>query len=280
MPSTTRKKTTSTPKDQEASPVGIGIGATGGVAAGAATGAAIGTAIGGPIGTAIGGVIGAIAGGVGGGYAGNEIAHAIDPVAEDTYWKSNYSSRPYVAKEAAYTQYRPAYRYGVTAATKIEGKTFEDVEADLRKDWGHSRGKSKLAWEDAKPAVRDAYDRVLTLHEERLHAHKDTVQTGAVKVRKEVITEQQTIQVPVEREEIIIERRAVNGRSSGASLKAEEIRIPVKEEKVHVTKDVVVKEEVDVKKRKVRGTETVTDNVRYEEVKVDSDGKTNVRTKK
>ena len=54
----------------------------------------------------------------------------------------------------------------------------------------------------------------------------------------------------------------------------------MKEEKVHVTKDVVVKEEVEVKKRKVRGTETVTGNVRHEEVRVDSAGKANVRTKK
>ena len=42
----------------------------------------------------------------------------------------------------------------------------------------------------------------------------------------------------------------------------------------------VVKEEVRIKKRKVQGTETVTGNVRHEEVKVDSDGKTNVRTRK
>ena len=220
MPSTSRKKTTSAPKEQEASPVGIGIGATGGVAAGAAAGAAIGSAVFPGVGTAIGGVIGAIAGGVGGGYAGNEIAHVIDPEAEDSYWKGNYSSRPYVAKDADYNQYRPAYRYGVTAATKTEGKTFEDVESDLRKNWGHSHGKSHLAWEDAKPAVRDAYDRVLTLHEERLAPHKETVQTGAVEVRKEVITEQKTIQVPVEREEIVIERRPANGHSSGGSLKA------------------------------------------------------------
>ncbi len=52
------------------------------------------------------------------------------------------------------------------------------------------------------------------------------------------------------------------------------------EEKIRVSKDVVVKEEVSVKKRKVRGTETVTVNVRHEEVKVESDGKTNIRNRK
>jgi len=255
------------------------VGAAGGIAAGAATGAAIGTAVGGPVGTAVGGVIGAIAGGVGGGYAGNEIAQAIDPDAEDTYWESNYSSRPYVEKNASYTQYRPAYRYGVTAATRTEGKSFEEVEADLRRGWGHSHGKSHLHWDEAKPAVRDAYDRVLTLHEEKLNVHKDNVQTGAVKVRKEVVTEQKTIQVPVEREEVVIERRSAHGRSPNGGMKTEEIRIPVKEEKVRVSKDVVAKEEVNIKKRKVHDTQTVTDNLRHEEVKVDSDGKTRVTRK-
>ena len=279
MSTAPRNKTKATSNDHENSPVGIGVGATGGVAAGAATGAAIGTAVGGPIGTAVGGIIGAIAGGIGGGYAGNEIAHAIDPKAEEAYWEENYSSRPYIQKEASYAQYRPAYRYGVTAATKTEGKSFDEVEPDLRKGWGHSHGKSHMHWDDAKPAIRDAYDRVVTLHEEHLNVHKDAVETGAVKVHKEVITEKKTIQVPVEREEIVIERRAVNGRSAKGEMKTEEIRIPVKEEKVRVSKDVVVKEEVTIKKRKVKGTETVTDDVRHEEVKVDSDGKTNVRTR-
>lgn len=276
MATTTHRKKSTTSKDQENSPIGIGVGATGGVAAGAAMGAAIGTAIG-PVGTAVGGIIGAIAGGVGGGYAGNEIAQAIDPQAEDTYWESNYSSRPYVDKGASYTQYRPAYRYGVTAATKTEGKSFEEAEADLRRGWGHSHGKSNLTWDHAKDAVRDAYDRVITLHEERMNVHKDTVQTGTVKARKEVITEQKTITVPVEREEVVIERRAANGHSSRGGMKTEEIRIPIKEEKVRVTKDLVAKEEVSIKKRKVHGTESVTDNVRHEELKVDSDGKTKVR---
>lgn len=167
MPGTKRKKPSTPPSSADVSPVGIGLGATGGVAAGAATGAAIGTAIAGPVGTAVGGVIGAIAGGVGGGYAGNEIAHAIDPEAEDSFWAKSYSSCPYVGKNTSYTQYRPAYRYGVSAATRVEGKTFEEVESDLREGWGHSHGRSRLAWEDARPAVRDAYDRVLEKYRAR-----------------------------------------------------------------------------------------------------------------
>jgi len=102
------------------------------------------------------------------------------------------------------------------------------------------------------------------------------VNTGEVDVRKEVHTEQRQITVPVEREEVVIERRPATGRASG-DMKAEEIRIPVKEERVRVTKEAVVKEEVSVGKRKVRDTKTVSGTVRKEELAVESKGGAKVR---
>jgi uncharacterized protein (TIGR02271 family) len=118
--------------------------------------------------------------------------------------------------------------------------------------------------------------RVIQLTEEQLRAHKEQVNTGEVKVRKEVHTEHRQLTVPVEHEEVVIERRAVGGKA-GASPKAEEIRIPVKQEHVRVTKEPVVTEEVTVGKRKVTETETVSDDVRKEELVVDSKGDAKVR---
>jgi len=37
---------------------------------------------------------------------------------------------------------------------------FEDVEPDLARDWAVSRGASRLEWEDAKHATRDAWTRL------------------------------------------------------------------------------------------------------------------------
>jgi len=118
--------------------------------------------------------------------------------------------------------------------------------------------------------------RVLQLHEERLHADKETVNTGDVRVRKEVHTEQRQITVPVEREEVVIERRPATGHATG-DIKAEEIRIPTKEERVHVSKEQVVTEEVSVGKRKVRENKTVSGTVRKEEAVVESTGTAKVR---
>lgn len=143
----------------ESRPVATGIGAVvGGAAGGIAGGAAAGAAVGGmtgPVGAAVGAVVGAVAGAL----AGKGIAEAIDPVAEDAYWRDNYASRPY-ASGLSYDEYRPAYGYGVEAYKRYPDRSFEDVEPELRRDWISRRGSSSLEWERAKQATQDAWNRV------------------------------------------------------------------------------------------------------------------------
>src|SRR5829696_8365005 len=91
-------------------PIGTGVGAAGGGAAGAAIGA-----VGGPVGMAVGAVVGAVAGGL----AGKGAAEAVNPTAEDTYWRSNHANRPYYEKDYDYDKdYRPAYEHGWNAASQ------------------------------------------------------------------------------------------------------------------------------------------------------------------
>ncbi len=133
-------------------PVGTGIGAAGAGAAGAAIGA-----IGGPIGIAIGAVVGAVAGGL----AGKGVAESINPSAEDDYWRSNYRARPYYQETYSYEDdYQPAYRHGWEAPTKYQAKEFDEAEPQMAQDWEMMRGSSKLHWEHAKSAARDAWERV------------------------------------------------------------------------------------------------------------------------
>ena len=51
---------------------------------------------------------------------------------------------------------------------------------------------------------------------EVLRVHKERINRGEVRVRKDVITENQTIEVPVMREELVLERVAVPGKHAGA----------------------------------------------------------------
>jgi uncharacterized protein (TIGR02271 family) len=125
-------------------------------------------------------------------------------------------------------------------------------------------------------AVADT-NRTMQLKEEELEVSKRKVQKGEVEVRKEVVTEQRQITVPVEREEVVIERRPAGGKAAAGDVRAEEIRIPVSEEEVEVHKTTKVKEEVTVGKRKVADTKTVGGTVRHEEVKVETTGDARVR---
>src|SRR3954464_10381872 len=136
-----------------AHPVGTGLGAAGGGAAGAA----IGAAVSGPAAPA-GGVVGAVIGGVAGGLAGKGAAEAVNPTAEDEYWRTNYASRPYYESSYNYDEdYRPAYEYGWSSAGQHQGQRFEDVERDLGSGWERAKGKSRLEWDRAKMATRDAW---------------------------------------------------------------------------------------------------------------------------
>lgn len=84
----------------------------------------------------------------------------IDPTIEDAYWRENYKRRPYIAKGSTYDDYRDAYRYGWESRVNRADGRFEDATSDLERGWDNFRSKSKLAWADAKEAVRDAWHRV------------------------------------------------------------------------------------------------------------------------
>ena len=143
-----------------AHPVATGVGATvGGVAGGVAGGAAAGAAVGGLTGPA-GAVLGAAAGAVAGALAGKGVGKAIDPTAEDAYWRQNYASRPYVTGTRSYDDYGPAYKYGVDNYSRFQGRSFDDVESDLSRGWSTARGRSSLEWDNARHATRDAWNRL------------------------------------------------------------------------------------------------------------------------
>jgi uncharacterized protein (TIGR02271 family) len=122
-------------------------------------------------------------------------------------------------------------------------------------------------------------DRKIELRAEELDVQKRPIQKGQLAVHKEVIKEQRTIDVPVTREEIVVERHPVCHPATGKIAESgnEDIHIPVMEDEVHVETKPVVKEEVTIKKPKVEGTQRVTKNVEHEELRVDEQGDCQVR---
>ena len=115
----------------------------------------------------------------------------------------------------------------------------------------------------------------IRLHEERLRVNKEKVQTGDIGLKKNVVTETQEIDVPVEKERVTVERHAVEGDAvDGYNFDetADEIRIPIHEEKVSVDKEAYVTEEVDVNTETVTENQKVSDTVRKEKLDVVESG--------
>jgi uncharacterized protein (TIGR02271 family) len=119
------------------------------------------------------------------------------------------------------------------------------------------------------PKATDAQN--IQLYGEVLRVHRDRVSRGEVRLRKEVTTTTQTVEVPVTREELVVERVPVSGQvpATGATFDSKEIRIPLSEERATVSKQAVVREEVLVGKKQVTGVETLDEQVRSEELKID-----------
>lgn len=184
--------------------------------------------------------------------------------------------------EAEY--YHGEFEAGRTIVTVQADERSGEATAILRRNGAYDvNGRNEIAGATSTDALEDTADYkpdTIRLKEERLRADKRSVEKGEVKVRKEVHTETKTLEVPVEREEIVIERTPVRGkRADGDFHEGEEIRIPIREEQVTVGKEAVVTEEVKIGKRTVKDTERVTGQVRKEEVKIESTGDVDVKNR-
>ena len=110
--------------------------------------------------------------------------------------------------------------------------------------------------------------------EEELTATVRPQEAGAVRIEKDVVEEERTLEVPVTEERVRVERRVVDRPVSAADADAFEetvIEVPVRSETVDVQKQARVAEEVVVSKEATQRTERVADTVRREEVHVDED---------
>lgn len=83
---------------------------------------------------------------------------AINPTAEEAYWREAYRTEPYYRADCTYDDYGPAYRVGYTAPVRRHGE-FAQLERELKDDFQQVRGRSRLRWEEAREAARAAWCR-------------------------------------------------------------------------------------------------------------------------
>jgi uncharacterized protein (TIGR02271 family) len=108
----------------------------------------------------------------------------------------------------------------------------------------------------------------IQLFGEVLRVRKEKVSAGEVHVRKESVTQMETVQVPVTREHLVVEQSGESGRAHAENA----IRVPLSEERVHIDKDTVLREEYKVGKREVTQNESLSDSVRRERLLIDDAG--------
>ena len=135
-----------------AHPLGTGAGA----ASGGVAGGAVGLAVGGPIGGAIGLAVGAIAGAL----SGKSAAEAINPTAEEIYWKETLVREPYFVPGKPYEYYAPAFRAGWEGRVRFDGRSFADAEGDLAASYILSKTELDPSWLDVRSAAEAAWNRV------------------------------------------------------------------------------------------------------------------------
>jgi uncharacterized protein (TIGR02271 family) len=119
-------------------------------------------------------------------------------------------------------------------------------------------------------------DDAMTRSEEELRVGTQTRERGRARLRKHVVTETQQVTVPVQREQVRVEREPItdanlDAATSGPAISEEEHEVTLREEEVVVNKRVVPKERVRLDTETVTDERQVSEEVRKEHIEVQGD---------
>ena len=200
----------------------------------------------------------------------------------------------------------PYYKQQVKDAPNAEpdGELSPEEEADLYRHYGldysehHSdsglpEGQQNARFgrrrSDHEAVGRDtsgpATDDAMTRSEEELRVGKASRERGRARLRKYVVTEDVQKTVPVQREEVRVEREPITDANvgdakDGPAISEEEHEVTLHEEEVVVEKRAVPKERVRMAKQTVTEEESVSEQVRKEQIEAAGDAKTGTRRRR
>src|SRR5215216_323607 len=136
----------------------------------------------------------------------------------------------------------------------------------------HATGRGAVGRDTSGPTTDDA----MTRSEEELRVGTTQRERGRVRLRRYVTTEQVQQTVPVQREQVRVEREPItdanlDAATSGPEISEEEHEVVLREEEPVVEKRVVPRERVRLDKETVTGEERVAEEVRKERIDVDNE---------
>ncbi len=137
-------------------------------------------------------------------------------------------------------------------------------------DTDTSTGRATVGHDTSGPTTDDA----MTRSEEQLHVGTERREAGRARLRKYVVTENVTKTVPVSHEEVRVEREPITDANrgdayDGPAISEEEHEVVLHAERPVVEKEAVPVERVRLDKETVTTNETVSGEVRKEEIEVE-----------
>ena len=119
-------------------------------------------------------------------------------------------------------------------------------------------------------------DDAMTRSEEQVHVGKMSEQAGRARLRKYVVTEQETHTVPVRKEKAVLETEPITDANigdatAGPDISEEEHEVTLHEERPVVEKTATPVERVRLGKEEVASEQTVSEEVRKERIEAEGD---------
>jgi uncharacterized protein (TIGR02271 family) len=175
---------------------------------------------------------------------------------------------------------------------EADGQLSQDEEAELYRHYGldYSEHRSDSGLPAGTPDdTRDdtvgrdvsgpTTDDAMTRSEEELQVGTQTREAGRARLRKYVTAEHQQVTVPVQREEVRVEREPItdanlDAATDGPAISEEEHEVTLREETPVVEKRAVPRERVRLDTETVTDERQVTEEVRKEQIEVEGDQST------
>jgi uncharacterized protein (TIGR02271 family) len=189
------------------------------------------------------------------------------------YDKAQVKAAPGMEADGQLSQDEEAelYRhYGLDYSEHRSDSGLPAGERDRDRDGVYDVQDTAVGRDTSGPTTDDA----MTRTEEELRVGTETRERGRVRLRKYVTTESQQVTVPVQREEIRVEREPItdanlDAATSGPAISEEEHEVTLHEETPVVEKRAVPKERVRLDTETVTEERQVAEEVRKEQIEVD-----------
>jgi uncharacterized protein (TIGR02271 family) len=157
------------------------------------------------------------------------------------------------------------------------GHVDEEQEAALYRHYGlaYPSPRSESGLPDSAPpheGRRSAEgEEGLVRSEEELHVGTERVEAGRARLRKYVVTEEQSVTVPVRKEKVRLESEPLSEGDRASEIVEGETEVTLSEERPVVQKETVAKEKVGLVKEVEEEQRTVTEDVRKEQIEAEGD---------